>query len=151
MSSAPLNSRDLRRTAELVSALDSELRLSILLLLDTGDRVVHEMVAELGKSQPLISQHLRVLKSVGFVTSRRTGREVVYSLAQPAIVDIIFRLAAISATDELDRKRIDAMIGQRGQAPSAAASGAAIIGPPASVRPEIDPGLSPRTPKPKRD
>lgn len=83
MSSAPLNSRDLRRTAELVSALDSELRLSILLLLDTGDRVVHEMVAELGKSQPLISQHLRVLKSVGLVTSRRTGREVVYSLAQP--------------------------------------------------------------------
>lgn len=151
MSGENLTARDLERPAELIRALDSELRLSILLLLDTGDKVVHEMVDELGKSQPLISQHLRVLKSAGLVESRRAGREVVYSLAEPAIIGIILRLAALGATGELDRRRLDAMIAQR-DTPLASGSGAAaIVDPPAAVRPEQDPGLAPRTPKPRRD
>lgn len=151
MSSERLSPRDLTCAAELIRALDSELRLSILLLLDSGERVVHEMVAELGRSQPLISQHLRVLKSAGLVESRRAGREAVYSLAQPAIIGIILRLAALRATEELDSRRIAVLIAQR-DTPRASGSGAAaIVDPPAAVRPAVDPGLAPRTPKPRRD
>ena len=51
--------RELELVAELLGALDSHLRLRILLLLHDGDHVVHELVTKLGKSQPLISQHLR--------------------------------------------------------------------------------------------
>lgn len=151
MSSERLSPRDLTRAAELIRALDSELRLSILLLLDSGERVVHEMVAELGRSQPLISQHLRVLKSAGLVESRRAGREAVYSLAQPAIIGIILRLAALRATEELDSRRIAVLIAQRDTPHASGGGAAAIVDPPAAVRPAVDPGLAPRTPKPRRD
>lgn len=137
----PLTPREIELTAELLSALDSELRLKLLLLLDGGDKVVHEMVASIGKSQPLISQHLRVLKSAGLVSSRRSGREVIYSLAQPAVIEAITHLASVAAPDELASKR---------RAPHMAAD-VAIIEPPHPLRPGTDPGLSPHTPKPQRD
>lgn len=146
--------RDIELTAELLSALDSPLRLQILLLLNSGDHVVHEMVNELGKSQPLISQHLRVLKGTGLVRPRRVGREVIYSLAQPAIIDVILELAVLAAGGELDRRRAaraaEAPSGSS-QASASSATGAAIIKPPAYVRPELDPGLAPRTPRPQKD
>jgi len=151
MSGERLSPRDLARTAELIRALDSELRLSILLLLDSGERVVHEMVDELGKSQPLISQHLRVLKSAGLVDSRRAGREGIYSLAEPAVIDIILRLASLSATGDVDRRRIAGLISRRGMRFASGSGSAAIVDPPAAVRPAQDPGLVPRTPKPRRD
>lgn len=119
--------------------------------------MVHELVRDLGKSQPLISQHLRVLRQSGLVTATRQGREVVYSLAKPNIVGIIYDLAATldEAQDDLARLR-NAKQDANGAAQHRiaenkhAAAGAAIIEPPAAVRPELDPGLYPTTPKPER-
>ncbi|MET3944191.1 ArsR/SmtB family transcription factor [Corynebacterium mucifaciens] len=91
-----LTGEDLDRAAALVKVLDSRTRLEILLLLGEEEMVVHQLVAELGKSQPLISQHLRVLRAAGLVTSARKGREVLYALAQPGIIAIIAELAAIA-------------------------------------------------------
>lgn len=145
----PLAPRDLARTAKLMSALDSELRLQILLMLDEKDFVVHEMVKRLDKSQPLISQHLRVLKSAGLVVSRRDGREVIYSLVQPAVVDVINDIAAIAAEDELSlRRRL-----KRASASTEprSGSGAAIVSPNVEIRPDEDQGLAPHTPRPRRD
>lgn len=144
--------RQVELVAELLGALDSHLRLRILLLLHTGDHVVHELVTKLGKSQPLISQHLRVLKCVGLVESRRAGREVIYSLAQPAIIDIIMDLASITAADELDRRR-SAKQNSRLK-PAAAMPGGGIVAinePPPGIRPDKDPGLAPSTARPKKD
>lgn len=153
--------REIELTAELLGALDSELRLRILLLLYSGDHVVHQMVAALDKSQPLISQHLRVLKSAGLVTARRAGREVVYSLAKPAVIDVILEVAGLAATGELDRKRgakaakdaakkagTDAPMASSGSPAGAAPSaptalprtGGAYIEPSVQFRPEFDPG-----------
>lgn len=150
MSEHPLPPRDVERTAELVRALDSELRLNILLLLESSDRVVHEMVQKLGKSQPLISQHLRVLKVAGLVSAHRNGREVSYSLERPEIIDVIFRLAALSASGELDEQRITALLAERDLPTAGTTSNASIIDPPASARPPTDPGLAPHTPRPQR-
>lgn len=101
----------IERAARVISALDSEQRLQIILKLAERDHVVHELVAALGKSQPLISQHLRVLKRVGLVTSTRAGREVAYHLEVREVADIIGLAnrvgitAEAGAVDELDARR----------------------------------------------
>jgi DNA-binding transcriptional ArsR family regulator len=50
---------------------------------------VHELVGALGVTQPLISQHLRVLKSAGVVRGDRHGREVVYRLVDEHLSHIV--------------------------------------------------------------
>lgn len=143
---------ELDRTAALVKVLDSKTRLQILLLLDDAERVVHELVTELEKSQPLISQHLRVLRKAGLVSSSRNGREVRYALARAEVIDVIEELVELSLLDEA-RDDLAARRKRRQHRDSSTetAAGAAIIKPPIEVRPEIDPGLTPRTPKPRRD
>ncbi|WP_018016649.1 ArsR/SmtB family transcription factor [Corynebacterium capitovis] len=149
---------DVRRIADVVSALDSPLRLHIVLILSTGDYVVHQLVDQLNKSQPLISQHLRVLKRAGLVSSTRTGREVKYNLVKPAVVEAIRYLASVSdvppSVVELASRRPPVPLppfspaADHGQAPGSAA---AIIDPPSTTRPEIDPGVRPNTVRPARD
>lgn len=141
---------ELDRTAALVKVLDSKTRLQILLLLDDAERVVHELVTELEKSQPLISQHLRVLRRAGLVSSSRNGREVRYALARAEVIDVIGELVELSRIDEA-RDDLAARRKRRNSIHNETAAGAAIINPPIEVRPEIDPGLTPRTPKPRRD
>lgn len=149
------SSEELDRTAALVKVLDSKTRLRILLLLDDAERVVRELVTELGKSQPLISQHLRVLRNAGLVSSSRHGREVRYALARAEVIDVIEELVELSlldeARDDLAARRRRRNGGDSSDSSSDTAAGAAIISPPNEVRPEIDPGLTPRTPKPRRD
>ncbi len=85
-----------RNSAQAIfSALDSPLRLSILTLLADRGHFVHELVAKLDKSQPLISQHLRLLKKAGLVTAERSGREVIYTLSSPKSIKLIFTAAAL--------------------------------------------------------
>ncbi|UIZ91691.1 helix-turn-helix transcriptional regulator [Corynebacterium sp. CNCTC7651] len=139
-----LTPADVAHAAKILSALDSELRLRIVLLLADGEHVVHQLVDALGKSQPLISQHLRVLKSAGLVASRREGREVVYTLIQPAVVDVIEQIAGLAA-DELSVRR------QAKVPPVRTGSGAAIISPTTAIRPDEDQGLAPQTPRPRHD
>lgn len=142
---------ELDRTAALVKVLDSKTRLQILLLLDDAERVVHELVTELEKSQPLISQHLRVLRRAGLVSSSRNGREVLYALARPEVIDVIGELVELSRIDEARDDLAERRRRRNQSSNSETAAGAAIINPPIEVRPELDPGLTPRTPKPRRD
>lgn len=148
------SSEELDRTAELVKALDSKTRLQILLLLDDAERVVRELVDELDKSQPLISQHLRVLRNAELVSSSRNGREMRYALARAEVIDVIEELVELSLLDEA-RDDLAARRRRRNGSDSSDSSettaGAAIISPPNEVRPEIDPGLTPSTPRPRRD
>ena len=74
---------------ELLRALSAPVRIAIVLLLRDGERCVHELVDALGVAQPLISQHLRVLKSAGVVDGRRQGREVVYRLVDEHLSHIV--------------------------------------------------------------
>lgn len=76
-------------TARLISALDSPLRVYLLALLNKREHFVHELVEQLGKSQPLVSQHLRVLKEAGIITAHRAGREVAYRLSRPEVMQIL--------------------------------------------------------------
>ncbi|RNE49580.1 ArsR/SmtB family transcription factor [Corynebacterium alimapuense] len=92
---ATLSDTDLTAAEMILSALDSPLRVQIIQRLSDRDHFVHELVRGLGKSQPLVSQHLRVLKQSGIVDSERHGREVIYRLALPQTTDIIGAAATI--------------------------------------------------------
>lgn len=81
--------RTLSAAGDLLRALAAPVRIAIVLELREHDRCVHELVETLGVAQPLISQHLRVLKAAGVVHGERHGREVVYRLVDEHLSHIV--------------------------------------------------------------
>jgi DNA-binding transcriptional ArsR family regulator len=79
----------LHKASELLRSLASPIRLGIVRELAAGDRRVHELVLALGVSQPLISQHLRVLRGARIVVAHRKAREVEYSLVDNHVAHIV--------------------------------------------------------------
>ncbi|MVU81569.1 metalloregulator ArsR/SmtB family transcription factor [Nocardia sp. ET3-3] len=79
---------------ELLRALAAPVRIAIVLQLRESPRCVHELVDTLGVTQPLISQHLRILKSAGVVRGERTGREVIYELVDEHLAHIVIDAVA---------------------------------------------------------
>ena len=74
---------------ELLRALASPLRIAIITQLSGGARCVHELVDALEVPQPLVSQHLRVLRGAGVVSGSRRGREIEYRLTDEHIAHIV--------------------------------------------------------------
>lgn len=83
---------------DLLRALASPLRIAIVLQLHEEARCVHELVDALNVAQPLVSQHLRILKAAGVVDGARSGREVLYRLVDHHLADIV--IAAVSHAGE---------------------------------------------------
>ncbi|MDD4868840.1 MAG: metalloregulator ArsR/SmtB family transcription factor, partial [Mycobacterium sp.] len=79
---------------ELLRALAAPVRIAIVLQLRQSHRCVHELVDALGVPQPLVSQHLKILKAAGVVTGERSGREVLYRLADHHLAHIVFDAVA---------------------------------------------------------
>jgi DNA-binding transcriptional ArsR family regulator len=74
----------------LLTALAAPMRLAIIALLDAhGSRCVHQLVDALGAPQPLVSQHLRVLRGASLVVGERRHREVHYALVDPHVAHIV--------------------------------------------------------------
>jgi DNA-binding transcriptional ArsR family regulator len=74
---------------ELLRALAAPIRVAIVAELGQGERCVHELVERLGAPQPLVSQHLRVLRGAGVVQGARRGREIAYSLVDDHVAHIV--------------------------------------------------------------
>ena len=79
---------------DLLKALASPVRLAAIVHLGQGARCVHELQALLeasgrAVSQPLLSQHLKVLREAGLVTSTRRGTEIAYELADAHVGRIV--------------------------------------------------------------
>jgi ArsR family transcriptional regulator len=83
---------------ELLRALAAPIRIAIVLQLRESSRCVHELVDALEVAQPLVSQHLRILKAAGVVAGERSGREVHYRLVDHHLCDIV--LAAVDHSAE---------------------------------------------------
>ena len=81
--------RTLSDAGDLLRALAAPVRIAIVLQLLEHSRCVHDLVDALGVTQPLISQHLRVLKAAGVVHGERKGREVLYSLVDDHLAHIV--------------------------------------------------------------
>lgn len=74
---------------ELLKVLSAPARLAIVVELAEQPRFVHELVERLGMSQPLVSQHLRVLRGARLVGVERNGREAAYSLLDQHVARIV--------------------------------------------------------------
>lgn len=85
----PSGFQEFEALADLFRKLASPVRLAIISELAGGQRCVHELVDTLMISQPLVSQHLRVLREARIVRSGRRGREMVYSLADDHVTTIL--------------------------------------------------------------
>jgi ArsR family transcriptional regulator len=95
----PLRPDLLDRTGELLRALAAPIRIAIVLQLRESQRCVHELVDTLDVPQPLVSQHLRILKAAGVVAGERSGREVMYRLADDHLAEIVVAAVSHAAED----------------------------------------------------
>ncbi len=80
--------------ADLLKALASPVRLAAVVELCEGPRCVHELQTALETSgrqvsQPRLSQHLKVLRDAGLVTTTRRGAEITYQLADAHVGHIV--------------------------------------------------------------
>lgn len=91
-------SENIAAITAVIRAIDSPLRVRMLLALHERPHFVSELVSLVGSSQPLVSQHLKVLKAAKLVNADRNGRQMSYSLAQPRVIDILL-LALETAED----------------------------------------------------
>lgn len=97
---SPLPSRDILDAAgELLRALAAPVRIAIVLQLQESQRCVHELVDALQVPQPLVSQHLKILKAAGVVAGERSGREVLYRLADHHLAHIVIDAVAHAGED----------------------------------------------------
>lgn len=69
--------------------LANEDRLLLLCQLSQGERCVGELEQQVGIRQPTLSQQLGVLRSEGAVSTRRQGKNIYYSVAEPAMLEIL--------------------------------------------------------------
>ncbi|MFE9765008.1 ArsR/SmtB family transcription factor [Streptomyces sp. NPDC005808] len=79
----------LQAASDLLKALASPVRVGIVRELSGGGKYVHELVAALEVSQPLVSQHLRVLRTSRIVKARRQAREIQYELTDEHVAHIV--------------------------------------------------------------
>jgi len=80
---APLNVADATELARGFNALADPVRLralSILAASPEGEVCVCDLVGPLGKSQPTVSHHLKILSDAGLIEGQRRGKWVWYSL-----------------------------------------------------------------------
>jgi len=70
-----------RRHAEFCLVFSNPVRLRLLFLLGEGERSVTEMAEAVETPLPTVSQHLRVMRDLGCLQTRRDGRTVFYRLA----------------------------------------------------------------------
>jgi ArsR family transcriptional regulator, zinc-responsive transcriptional repressor len=97
---APPSREILDEAGELLRALAAPVRIAIVLQLNVSQRCVHELVDALGVPQPLVSQHLKILKAAGVVAGERSGREVLYRLVDHHLAHIVVDAVAHAGEDK---------------------------------------------------
>jgi DNA-binding transcriptional ArsR family regulator len=75
-------------TTDAFNAVAEPRRRQIVDLLSEGERPVGDLVRALGLGQPQVSKHLRVLRDVGVVEVRDSGRQRLYRLNGVALKPI---------------------------------------------------------------
>lgn len=75
--------------ADTMQALATPSRVRILGRLQNGPVSVSELAEAVEMSPPAVSQQLRVLRHLGFVTGRRDGRRILYDLYDDHVADLI--------------------------------------------------------------
>jgi len=70
------------------SVLSEPTRLKIMHALCNGERTVGEIAAQTGATQTNISRHLGLMHQHGVLARRREGTQVLYSVADPTMIEL---------------------------------------------------------------
>lgn len=81
-----------QRACGVLRALSNEDRLLLLCQLSQGERSVSELEEALDIRQPTLSQQLGVLRNEGLVATRREGKRIYYSVADPQMLALLATL-----------------------------------------------------------
>ena len=88
---APLSEKDATKLAKGFAALADPARLRLLSLIaaqEEGEVCACELVEPLGRSQPTVSHHLKVLREAGLVEGEKRGTWVWYRVVPDALDDL---------------------------------------------------------------
>jgi ArsR family transcriptional regulator len=88
---APLSEKEAAKLAKGFAALADPARLRLLSLIaaqDEGEVCACELVEPLGRSQPTVSHHLKVLREAGLVEGDKRGTWVWYRIIPDALADL---------------------------------------------------------------
>lgn len=96
-----------------IRAVGHRTRRQIILLLQQGEKAVHELADHFDVSRPMVSKHLRTLVEAGLVTARPVGRERRYRLQTGPLVATALRLAKADAEHHAQVARLQARLGTR--------------------------------------
>ncbi|MFW5742381.1 MAG: ArsR/SmtB family transcription factor [Spirochaetota bacterium] len=88
------------RMALLASGFADAGRIRLLGALAGGDVCVGDLALALDVSRSSVSHQLRVLRSMGIVSSSRRGRHIYYAIAWPGAEQVLEQLRAAPATTE---------------------------------------------------
>jgi DNA-binding transcriptional ArsR family regulator len=75
--------------ADVFKALGDPTRLKILDCIRKGEKCICEITPYTGKSQPNVSQHLKVLKNAGIVDERKEGARIIIKASNVEIYNVI--------------------------------------------------------------
>lgn len=78
--------------ADIFDQLSDSTRLRILWLLCHSEECVNDIAAAIEMSAPAVSHHLRSLRQAGIITSRRIGKEVLYTLEKSPKAQLIHKM-----------------------------------------------------------
>jgi DNA-binding transcriptional ArsR family regulator len=97
------DSKKIEDLAAMMKACGHPLRLKILCAIQMGEETcVSELWNCLEQSQPVISQHLAVLKRRGIVSSEVQGNKRVYKISEPFIRTLV--AAMVDSLEEIKEK-----------------------------------------------
>lgn len=88
------------RMALLASGFSDAGRIRLLGALVEGEVCVGDLALALDVSQSSVSHQLRVLRSMGIVSSSRRGRHIYYAIAWPGAEEVLAQLRKALATTE---------------------------------------------------
>lgn len=87
------------KMAELFSLLSDSTRLRILFMLCHCEECVSDIATAVNMSSPAVSHHLKMLRSAGLISSKRDGKEMLYTLSDSeearlvhAMIDRVFSM-----------------------------------------------------------
>ena len=80
--------RVVEQMAATFKALGDPTRVRIIHLLSQAELCVHDLTQLLGTTQPAMSHHLRLLRMLRLVRTRRDGRAIYYSLDDEHVLEL---------------------------------------------------------------
>jgi ArsR family transcriptional regulator len=92
--------------AEVAKALGHAHRLVILELLAQRERSVDDLATAARLSLANASQHLRLMRRAGLLVSRRDGKQILYRLSDPAVLDLVAALQRVGERNVAEAREI---------------------------------------------